>query len=409
MKKKIVVFIVVFILILCGVGGIFGYNIYREKEKQKLEEEEQKVLEQIKNNYNEFVVSKDSINLYKLQDGKYEIIGQISKDINIHLDLLENLSLENKYFKLANSDYYVYFQDVIKGEPVVSNINYKKYVPFDNDIITKNPTTFYKNDEIVYIINESFTFPIIINDSDCYYVEFDDQLFRIKKDNVEKTVENKRNIDVASEIGVLNYHFFYDGSKNEACGEIICLDTAKFEQHLKYLKDNDFYTATMEDMSLWMYKKIQLPKKTAVITVDDGALGTNTHLPRLLEQYDLHGTLFLITAWWPKEKYISPNLEIQSHGDNIHNYTGEALYKTKDQLLEDFSKSINALEGENTAFCYPFYAHNETVRSAVKESGFKIAFAGGNTKASQSNDPYQIRRYVIYDYTTLDQFISMVN
>ena len=123
----------------------------------------------------------------------------------------------------------------------------------------------------------------------------------------------------------------------------------------------------MKDMSLWMQKKIQLPKKTAVITIDDGAMGTDTHLIELLEKYDLHGTLFLITAWWPKEKYVSDNLEIQSHGNDIHNFQGEALYKTKQQLLTDFQLSIQALDGENTAFCYPFYAHNMTVRSAVKE------------------------------------------
>ena len=118
--------------------------------------------------------------------------------------------------------------------------------------------------------------------------------------------------------------------------------------------------------------------------------------------------MFLITAWWPKDRYKSDNLEIQSHGHDIHNYTNEALYKTKTQLLTDFKKSIELLDGENKAFCYPFYAHNQTVRNAVKESGFKIAFVGGNTKANQSNDLYQIRRYVIYGSITMNQFKNMV-
>ena len=82
---------------------------------------------------------------------------------------------------------------------------------------------------------------------------------------------------------------------------------------------------------------------------------------------------------------------------------------TKEQLLADFKQSISSLNGEKTAFCYPFYAHNQTVRNAVKEAGFEIAFVGGNVKSNQYNDPYQIRRYVIYSYTTLNQFINMVN
>ncbi len=413
-KKKIIIFVVLIMLIGGGVGGYFGYNYYLKQKaledaRLKQEEEDRVALQKIKENYNTFVKSNDDINIYILDNDKYQKMGTISKDTSLQLEPIENITLNNKYLKLANSDYFVNYLDISPSEEVKYDTNYKHYVPFDNDIVTKNPTNFYKNNQIIYTINDSFTLPIIINDNDYYYVEFDDQLFGIKKDNVEKTVENKRNISVASEIGVINYHFFNDSSKGEICPEIICLDTAKFEEQLKYLKDNGFYTATMQDMNLWIHKKIRLPKKTAVLTIDDGAMGTDTHLPRLLEKYDLHGTLFLITAWWSKDKYISPNLEIQSHGDNIHNYTAEALYKTKAQLLEDFQKSIKALDGEKTAFCYPFYAHNETVRSAVQESEFQIAFVGGNVKANQNNNPYQISRYVMYSYTTLDQFISMVN
>ena len=234
-------------------------------------------------------------------------------------------------------------------------------------------------------------------------------LVQIKKEDVSKTLENKKNQAVAINIGVLNYHFFHDPTKNEWCGESICLTVQKFEEQLKYLKDNNFYTATMEDMALWMERKIRLPKKTTVITVDDGATGTDTHLINLLEKYDLHGTLFLITAWWPKDRYTSPNLEVQSHGHNIHNNFGDALSKTKDQLLNDFKTSIEKLDGENTAFCYPFYERNWTVMSAVKESGFRIAFAGGHAKANQNNDPYQINRYIIMNYITMNDFKYMVN
>jgi len=233
------------------------------------------------------------------------------------------------------------------------------------------------------------------------------------KDDVETTVDSPKNIDVASKIGVLNYHFFYDPSLGESCNETICLKTSKFEEQLQYLKNNNFYTATMNDISLWMEKKIRLPKKTTVLTVDDGALGTGksngNKLSPLLEKYDMHATLFLITAWWGIDDYLTPNVEVQSHGYNIHNVFGEATTKSKEFLLNDFKTSIEKLNGENTAFCYPFYAHNATVRAAVKESGFKIAFIGGNTKISHNNDPYQLYRYVVLHNITLNQFINMVN
>lgn len=414
MKKSVIFIVIALILVIGGLVGGIVYKNYRDdklaKEKaQRKAAEEKEILDTMKANYSNYVIIDKASKLYKLDNDKYIEIGEVSSNTTLELEEIKNITLDNQYFKLANSNYYISYKDVAVGEEQSTNANYKHYIPFDNDIVTSNPTNFYKDNELIYSINEELTLPIIINDTDYYYVEFDDQLLGIKKDNVSKTVENKRNQDIAVNIGVLNYHFFYTKSIGQVCDQIICLDIAKFDEQMKYLKDEGFYTATMEDMALWMEKKIRLPKKTTVITIDDGAMGTDTLLPRTLEKYDLHGTLFLITAWWPKSRYQSPNMEIQSHGNNIHNYLGEALSKTKAELLDDFKKSIDALDGEHTAFCYPFYSHNATVRSAVKESGFKIAFAGGNVKANQNNDPYQINRYVIYDNITLDQFKNMVN
>lgn len=417
--KRIIIISLIIILILgIGIGGYILYRNYVEEQSriaaiEKMKKEDAKLLKDIQRHYSEYVNVNNDSKLYKLENTKYIEIGTVSKDVYIILEQKGEEELSDKYFKLANLPFYVNYQDVTPTEEEPIDDDYKNYIPFDFDIVTKSPTNFYLGDKLVYSINSSVTLPVIINEDSYYYVEYDNRLLQVKKEDVEKTIDVPRNVEVASKIGVLNYHFFYDPSIGESCNEIICLKTSKFEEQLQYLKNNNFYTATMKDMSLWMEKKIKLPKKTAVLTVDDGALGTGlkngNKLGPLLEKYDLHATLFLITGWWPKEDYLSPNLEIQSHGNNIHNYTNEALYKSKQELLDDFKTSIGNLGGENTAFCYPFYAQNETVRAAVRESGFKIAFVGGNTKASQSNDPYRIYRYVVLSNITLNQFINMVN
>lgn len=411
MKKRIIILVVIVTLILLAVGGGIWYKTNQEKEKKIQEQikKEKEILETIISNYKERVITTDKAKLYKLDGANFVEVGNIKKDVNILLEKLEEPNIENKYFKLKDLEYYVHYDKVKPNESATLNDDYKNYVPFDTDIVTKSGAKLYLDNNEIFTINDELQFAIIIKDTNYYHVEFNGNLVQIKKEDVSKTVENKKNKAIAYDIGVLNYHFFYDPANKEWCGETICLTTQKFEEQLKYLKDNDFYTATMKDMALWMESKIQLPKKTAVITVDDGATGTDTHLINLLEKYDLHGTLFLITAWWPKERYESDNLEIQSHGDNIHNNFGDALSKSKSQLLTDFKLSIDKLDGEKTAFCYPFYERNSTVISAVKESGFRIAFAGGNKKANQNNDPYQITRYVILNSITMNQFISMVN
>lgn len=415
MKNKKILVITILVLVLLGGLGTFGFITYKNyMEEQRLKEEQEKkekaealLLETIKNNYNEKVITTKESKLYKLENDKYIEIGTINSDVNLYLEVIGEATLKNEYFKLAKSNYYIYHDAVKPDIEFSTSNNYKNYVPFDNDILTKSGAKVYLNDKELYVINEELQLPIIINDTNAYHVELNNMLVEIKKEDVSKTIENKRNQAVATNIGVLNYHFFYDAQK-ENCNEIICLEKSKFEQHLKYLQDNDFYTATMKDMALWMNKKIRLPKKTTVITVDDGALGTDTHLIELLEKYDMHGTLFLITAWWPKEKYVSPNLEIQSHGYDIHT-NGGAVTRSRDVLLADVKKSISKLDGENTAFCYPFYAHNYTTKEVLKQAGFKIAFVGGNVKANQNHDPYQIYRYVIYSYTSVNDLKYMVN
>lgn len=421
-KKVLVILIIcaVALLIAGSTGGYLYYENYKVEQeriaREKKEKEEKRLLEDIKSHYSEYVSVINDAKLYKLENKEYKEVGKVSKDSYIVLEQIGEVATVNKYFKLQNLDYYVSYKDTSPTEMQNIDYDYKNYVPFDFDVITKSPTNFYLDEKLVYSIDTSVQLPVIINDDNYYYVEFDNRLFQVKKDEISSTVDAARNIEVATNIGVLNYHFFYDPNSGESCNESICLTTSKFEEQLNYLKDNNFYTATMKDMSLWMEKKIRLPKKTTVLTVDDGAMGTGTlngnKLIPLLEKYDLHATLFLITAWWEKANYISPNLEVQSHGHDIHDFTQAVrpIHKmTKEQLINDFNLSINALDGEKTAFCFPFYAYNATALEAVRESGFKIAFVGGNVKANQNNDPYLINRYVILSSITLNSFINMVN
>ena len=80
---------------------------------------------------------------------------------------------------------------------------------------------------------------------------------------------------------------------------------------------------------------------------------------------------------------------------------------SKEEIVADLQISINKL-GTNLAFCYPFYQKNNTMIEALKDTGFKLAFSGGNRKAKQTDNKYNIPRYVVYKNTSLDSFIKMV-
>ena len=144
-----------------------------------------------------------------------------------------------------------------------------------------------------------------------------------------------------NKVAVLNYHFFY--GEGEDCNESICLDINIFKEHLSYLKENGFKTLTMEEFTKWMYKEIELPEKSVLITVDDGAKGTGKHngnkLIPALEEYQMHATLFLISGWWDVENYRSKYLDIQSHTYDMHQYgpckRGQLNCATYEEALKD--------------------------------------------------------------------------
>ena len=233
----------------------------------------------------------------------------------------------------------------------------------------------------------------------------------------EVVVPTKKTTNIVGQgIAVLNYHFFYDSSLGETCNENICLDVSVFRQQLDYLKNNGYKTLTMEEFRKWIYGEIELPEKSVLITIDDGAMGTGIHngnkLIPILEEYNMHATLFLISGWWDVNNYRSPNLDIQSHTYDMHQYgscgKGQVVCATKEELLTDLKNSL-AIVDNNNSFCFPFYSYSDLSIEAVKEAGFKMSFIGGNRKATRNSDKYKIPRYPIHKTTTMQQFIQMVS
>lgn len=236
--------------------------------------------------------------------------------------------------------------------------------------------------------------------------------------SITREVQVKNKPATSQGIAVLNYHFFY--SDGESCGQGICLNTVKFEEQLKYLKDNDYKMLTMDEFVRWMYGEIELPEKSVLLTIDDGAMGTGIHngnkLIPLLEKYGIHATLFLITGWWDISNYQSEYLDVESHTYDMHNEGfcsgvtrgARMLCSSYDVALADLKKSID-ITGSNNAFCYPFYVYDDEAIKVVQDAGFKVAFAGGSRKATRISNKYAIPRYPIYSSISLDTFINYIS
>ena len=511
-----------------------------------------KTLKNINKSYNKYIIIKKDTNIY---NSKKKIIGLIYKGTQLELTTLKKINLKNKYFKIKNTNYYIYYKDIKKIKNIkISKLN-PNYITLNRNLKTNKKITLYKNNKKYLTLNKGINLPIEYMDNNNYYVyylnnilsikksknimelsnlnsknqstnnisvllydkiadtcnnndncinnmSFIDQINKLKENNyytitkkefdlflskqlnlknkaifiitnnlddntkilskqlninIDKYDNNKLNINnkpatslenskintyqiknystisnilkiaegqniqekpisKKQEVAVLNYHFFYDPTLGEECNEVICLTTQKFREHINYLKENNFKILTMDEFTKWIYGEIDVPENSVLITIDDGAMGTGKHngnkLIPILEEYKIPATLFLIAGWWDINNYRSDYLTIQSHTYDMHKYgscgRGQLVCANYEEAKTDLKKSLDII-GNNTSFCYPFYSYDDEAIQAIKDLGFKVAFAGGSRNATRNSNKYTVPRYPIMSYITMDQFKNMVN
>ena len=413
-KKKSFVILIIFLLLIIGsffaIKSFFNNNSIDKNLKIELKGDEEIVLK-----YNDDYQDLGAVARYK------------DKDISNNIKVINNVDLSHvgKYSYTYKITYEGHTKEVkrtikvidddkpvikLMGREDLSIVVGNKYIEYGaraNDLYDGDISSKVEID----------TSSLDINKTGNYKIKY---LIKDSNGNESSTYRNVNVVDKPStnqKIPVLNYHFFYK-NESEKCNQDICLSVDKFREQLDYLKNNGFYTLTIQEFVDWIYGEIDLPSKSVLITVDDGGYGTSkingNHLIPILEEYKMYATLFLVSGWWGGDNYQSDYLEIQSHTHTLHVEGKGCSYRSKvncisyDELLKDLKASIESI-GSANAFCFPYYEYSNTSLKAVKDAGFKTAFVGGWSKASRSNDKYKIPRYPIQRNISFATFKSIVN
>lgn len=411
MKKRLFIGSIVFCVILLLGWSVFSFVLNKEvKKEEEREREKEKRIATIQSHYAPFVQVQKKCGVYQKDGDQYRKIGKV--EAGEILSLEERKDSSSSYFSIQNRDLYIPYSCVKKTErEKEKNMRYKNYVPFPEKVKTKSGASFYQDHRKVYELFDSVEFPVIKKDNDSYYVEYWDELFQIKKEDISLVSEGEV-LPFAKEVPVTAYHFIYpDG--DYSCGGIICHSTSQIRSHFEYLKENHFFTITTSEMEEFLDQKIQLPEKSILITIDDGDRAENI-IP-LLEEFQVNATLFLITAWYFPENYSSSYLELASHTHELHEPgkcaggQGSALKcLEKSKIVEDLKLSRSVLNGTR-AFCYPLYEYNDHAVDAVLQAGFSLGFIGGQRKASIHSPKLLIPRITLFHDTTIEEYIKIVS
>ena len=419
MGKKVYVILLSILLACLGIVFIFvGYSKQKEKEYNDFLKQEQikkeQLVKEIKDSYNKYVKTNKETKLYYLDEDKYKEIGIVGNNVELTLKDIE-IDYDTKYFLINGLDYYIDYRDVEKIDNLsVKDDTYKKYVVFNENIESDNVTSFYNENGLVYKINKNMSLPIIIKDNDKSYVEFNDELLYVKNNEVKIKYHKNTEEETRNNIRTLTYHTIYNKEKETCSNTVICHPIEQFDSHMKYLSENDYFSLRMKDLELFLDGKIQIPKKSIVITLDDGKYAKNA--VNIVEKYKVNATYFIITGRYDVSDVKSEYMNFESHTDNMHNnwkcsggnQGGQLLCEDEKKILEDLKTSQEKLGG-STAFAYPFFDFNDRAIKLLKESGFTLAFIGQYDTDGYSNpktDKMKLRRKTIFSTDSINTFIN---
>ncbi len=416
---KLKIIIVAILSIICMI--IFYLN-YRDKQiTKKLEYEriiEEKIAD-ITSHYNRYVKTTLETDLYILKNLEYVKVGRVGESVEL---TLKNIDITNdtEYFIIDNFDeeYFIKYNSVIPIQALSKlDDRYKNYILFNENVVTKDITKFYKDDNLVYEFNSAFNLPIIMKDEHKIYVEYQNQLLYVLDSEVDSIIaSNNTDRESAKEIATIVYHFIYNPEVEE-CNQIICHSIEQVQSHIDYLKDENYFTPTMQEFEMFIDGKLLLPKNSVVITIDDGWFGDNAR--DIFTNNQMNATIFLITSAYGADYYRTEYLETHSHSNDLHTQgvcpTGQGgaiQCGSREFLLEDLRLSREKTYN-STVFCYPFYEYNDYSINILKEAGFTMAFggsyAGGHLKMPIGGDKYQIPRFTLSNTTTVNELKAILN
>lgn len=225
------------------------------------------------------------------------------------------------------------------------------------------------------------------------------------------------------EIPILMYHRLINSEEDKGV-HTIYYDVNKFEEQLKYLKENNFKTITFKDL-YQLSKEGRKKEKYIILTFDDGYKDNYELLFPLLKKYDMKAVIYMVSHLeynkWDVEKTNEKKFDLMTveqikemYASGLVEFGGHTMHHVKlDKFSENEQKKEiegnkkyleDILNTELYSFAYPFGYFNETSKKVVKDLGFKYGLATNSGPFYIEDDLYQIRRIGIFSDTTFSKF-----
>ena len=219
-------------------------------------------------------------------------------------------------------------------------------------------------------------------------------------------------------VAVLGYHNF---SKTAPVTEML-MRTDEFRKQMEYIRKSDLTVISMQEFLEWRFGARKLPAKCVLITMDDGWRSVYTEAYPILKEYGYPFHLFLYTHYLsgrgdsmsPVENHALPDMikEMMRHGASIGSHSVSHLYpkdwKSRepqnspaytaliDQEFGLSQKRLTNLFGSVNTYCYPGGYVTPAMLERIPGYGYVAAFTVLPGKVTDTEDPFQIHRYMVF-------------
>lgn len=416
------------IILLIFIVGIIGLYLYKNNTNNDINfniKGDKEILLKLNEEYLEpgiiaLINNKDISNEVEIEGqvdtntpGEYEItyilkrkkqIKRLKRKIKVIDDIAPSIDLKGQ------EEITIYENDKYKEEGATSLDNYDKdlsdKIEIQNNVNTKKPGTY----EIIYKVKDS---------SGNEYTKKRIVVVRPTTTKKVPTTKKPSSLSDAPEktgqgLPILMYHYFYDAEKGEEGKNANYMEIHSFEAQLKYLKDNNYYFPTWDEVADFVDGKITLPQKSVVITIDDGQTSFFKLAIPVINKMEVPVTSFIITSKTGGTKfknYQSKYITYQSHTDSMHKggcsggHGGLFRCISYEKGLADLNKSISIL-GTSDALAYPYGDVTDRTLEITKASSFKVAVTTKYGKAKKGMDKLRLPRVRMSKGVTIKDFVA---
>lgn len=133
---------------------------------------------------------------------------------------------------------------------------------------------------------------------------------------------------------ILVYHDVTSGKrKSQIQNDSVILEN--FERQMKYLRDNSFNPIPLQKLIWLINSGKKIPKKSIIITFDDGYKSTYKNAYPILQKYNIPATVFVAVGFIGQKKSF-PWLEAESNNFGLH----ESMPMNEEEIIELYEGGI---------------------------------------------------------------------